>query len=129
MRPLTGYVTPYPLISDLFKNSNSLVVVTEIIHRRLFGRVTTFLNQLYVENRARGNCASFCSGFARVGCCFNGNTEKLQSATQWFEKKAILWNYARRLLFTRSQWKFAGTLKGLVAIPVAQTCRRAPRLF
>jgi hypothetical protein len=37
MRHLTGYVMPYPLISDLFKNSNSLAVVTEIIHRRLFG--------------------------------------------------------------------------------------------
>jgi hypothetical protein len=36
-RPLTGYVTPYSLISDLFRNSNSLAVVTEIIHRRLFG--------------------------------------------------------------------------------------------
>jgi hypothetical protein len=38
MRPLTGYVTPYLLISDLFKNINSMAVVTEIIHRRLFGR-------------------------------------------------------------------------------------------
>jgi hypothetical protein len=37
MRPLTGYVTPYPLILNLFKNSNLLAVVTEIIHRRLFG--------------------------------------------------------------------------------------------
>jgi hypothetical protein len=37
MRPLTGYVTPYPLIWDLFKNSSSLAVVTEIIHQRLFG--------------------------------------------------------------------------------------------
>jgi hypothetical protein len=38
MWPLTGYVTPYPLISDLLKNSNSLAVVTENIHQRLFGR-------------------------------------------------------------------------------------------
>jgi hypothetical protein len=42
MRPLTGYVAPYPLISDLFKNSSSLAVVTEIINRRLFAGVTTF---------------------------------------------------------------------------------------
>jgi hypothetical protein len=31
-------MTTYPLISDLFKNSNSLAVVTEIIHLRLFGQ-------------------------------------------------------------------------------------------
>jgi hypothetical protein len=37
MRPLTRYVTLYPLILDLFKNSNFLAVVTEIIHRRLVG--------------------------------------------------------------------------------------------
>jgi hypothetical protein len=37
MPPLIEHVTLYPLISDLFKNSNSLAVVTEIIHRRLFG--------------------------------------------------------------------------------------------
>jgi hypothetical protein len=37
MQPLTGHVTTYPLISDLFENGNSLVVVTEIIHRHLFG--------------------------------------------------------------------------------------------
>jgi hypothetical protein len=47
MRPLTGYVTPYPLISDLFKNGNSLAVVTEIIHRCLFGWRYHLLNQLY----------------------------------------------------------------------------------
>jgi hypothetical protein len=45
MRPLTGYVTPDPLISDLFNNKNSFAVVTEIIHRAYLAGAATFLNQ------------------------------------------------------------------------------------
>jgi hypothetical protein len=36
MRPLTRHATPYPLISDLFKNGNSFALVTEMIHWSLF---------------------------------------------------------------------------------------------
>jgi hypothetical protein len=57
MRPLAGYVKPDLLISDLFKNSNSLAVVTEIIHWRWFGpRYDRFEPTVVLSKAFRSSC-------------------------------------------------------------------------